>query len=86
MTDEVDDEHCEDCGYLFRHPAHDHCAVKDKHAPHDTATRIVWAIETDLRDRRGIRHEWDNVDDEIQDEIRDSLIAKASAALTAEEK
>ena len=34
------------------------------------AIKIFRAIERDLRDRRGIRHEWDRVDRDIQREIR----------------
>jgi hypothetical protein len=33
---------------------------------------IFKVVEEDLRDRRGIRHEWDNVDEDIQKEIRDT--------------
>lgn len=38
------------------------------------AKRIVYAIVADLRDRRGIRHEWDQVDEDIQEEILQTLI------------
>lgn len=34
------------------------------------AVKIFEDIEFDLRDRRGIRHEWDQVDEEVQKEIR----------------
>jgi len=34
------------------------------------ARRIVRAIIRDLSDRRGLRHEWDQIDDEIRAEIR----------------
>jgi hypothetical protein len=34
------------------------------------AKKIFAAVESDLRDRRGIRHEWDHVDKEVQEEIR----------------
>lgn len=35
------------------------------------AERIVKAIEDDFTDRRGLRQEWDQIDTEIQDEIRE---------------
>jgi hypothetical protein len=31
-------------------------------------------IEQDLRDRRGIKHTWDSIDEDIQQEIRDTNI------------
>lgn len=34
------------------------------------AKEIFATIEEDLRDRRGIRREWDQVSNEIQEEIR----------------
>jgi len=34
------------------------------------AKNIFKAVEKDLRGRKGIRHEWDQVDEEIQEEIR----------------
>jgi threonyl-tRNA synthetase len=34
------------------------------------AKSIFKTVEKDLRDRKGIRHEWDQVDEEIQEEIR----------------
>lgn len=33
------------------------------------AERIAWYITDDLRDRRGLRHEYDRIDEEIRDEI-----------------
>ena len=42
--------------------------------------RAVRDIEKDLTDRRGLRQEWERIDDEIQDEIRNvwrDLVAKA---------
>lgn len=38
--------------------------------PDFTARAIVEAIIDDLTGRRGLRHEWDNIDDDIQEEIR----------------
>jgi hypothetical protein len=34
-----------------------------------TAEAIVFDIVSDLTDRRGLRQEWDNIDDDIQEEI-----------------
>src|SRR5437899_6401383 len=38
------------------------------------AEKIVDEIISDLSDRRGLRHEWDQIDDEIKDEVRDTWI------------
>lgn len=38
-------------------------------SPHPDAARIVKAIVADLSDRRGLRHEWGHIDDDIRDEI-----------------
>ena len=35
------------------------------------ATLIVDKIIKDLSDRRGLRHEWEKIDEDIQQEIRD---------------
>lgn len=36
----------------------------------DPIALAVAAIETDISDRRGLKHEWDEIDDEVKDEIR----------------
>lgn len=38
----------------------------------DEINDAVEAIIRDLSDRRGLRHEWENIDDEIQAEIREA--------------
>ena len=35
----------------------------------ETAEIIVKNIVKDLSDRRGLRHEWDNIDDDVKAEI-----------------
>ena len=51
-----------------------------------TATEYIVAIQAvdqiidDLRGRRGLRHEWDQIDEEIRAEIRDRWIEIASDA------
>jgi len=35
-----------------------------------TARAIALSIEKDISDRRGLRQEWEQIDEEIQDEIR----------------
>ena len=40
----------------------------------ENAERIVDGIIRDLSDRRGLRHEWDMIDDDIRAEIRDVWI------------
>jgi len=39
-------------------------------------------IEQDLRDRRGIKHTWDSIDEDIQQEIRDTNIKKIEEILS----
>jgi hypothetical protein len=41
----------------------------------DVAERIVKAIEDDICDRKGIGDEWEQIDNEIQAEIRDEWLA-----------
>lgn len=38
------------------------------------AEKIVDKIIDDFTDRRGLRQEWENIDEEIQQEIRDTWI------------
>jgi hypothetical protein len=55
----------------------------DSHStpPQDLAKRILFAIFDDLTDRRGIRHEWDNCDKEIQNEILEENLARIKKEL-----
>lgn len=48
------------------------------------AARAVDAIITDLSDRRGLRHEWDQIDDDIKREIRHAWIAAVIEAFAVE--
>lgn len=59
---------CEDCGGLWNRPGLSRCRRR-KHARPDIAQKIVAEIEYDLTDRRGMG--WDNVDENVQEEIRD---------------
>ena len=65
-------ERCEDCERRFDRPAHPYCGEKEKHVEPDKAQKIVQLIEDDLTDRRGLRQEFDAVDRDTQDEIRDT--------------
>ena len=68
------EERCEHCGVLLSRPGLFRCK-KAAHPAPDLAQRIVAEIERDLRDRRGLRSEWEAIDDEILDEIRDKWAA-----------
>jgi hypothetical protein len=46
------------------------------------AKLIVYSIAHDLRDRRGIRQEWDMIDPDIQEEILQTLIDIVQRELT----
>ncbi|MGL4557102.1 MAG: hypothetical protein ACRCV5_06345 [Afipia sp.] len=51
--------------------------------PTDEAAVVIFAaIEKDLRDRRGLKHEWGGIDPEIQQEIRDTNIKVIARILT----
>jgi hypothetical protein len=39
--------------------------------PSALAIKIVDAIVSNLTDRKGLRHEWDNIDTEVEKEILD---------------
>lgn len=45
------------------------------------AKKIFEAVERDLRDRRGLRHEWDRIEDDIQKEIRETNEANIAKIL-----
>ena len=77
-------ERCDGCGRLLDRPTGEHCPRLSEHPTPDLAQRIVETVENNLRDRRGISQEWDAVDDETQDEIRDTLVALVRAELGAE--
>ena len=64
-------ETCDYCGGVFSRPGLFDCN-SPQHPQPDAAQRIARVIEDDIRDRRGLRQEWEAIDDEIQQEIRDS--------------
>ena len=51
----------------------------------DKAERIVNAIEKDFTDRRGLRQEWEQIDAEMQAEIRASWTALVRKELAKDE-
>jgi hypothetical protein len=53
--------------------------------PMDKAERIVKAIEKDFTDRRGLRQEWEQIDAEIQAEIRATWTAIVRKELAKDE-
>ena len=66
-------ERCEDCGRRFDRPADPYCGEKGKHTVKpDKAQKIVQLLEDDLTDRRGLRQEFEAIDPDTQDEIRDT--------------
>jgi hypothetical protein len=44
--------------------------MKEQNLNLKTANKIVKRIVDDLTDRRGLRQEWEGIDDEIQKEIK----------------
>ena len=59
---------CDECGRRFDRPGF---GCEKTHTEPDAAQELVEKIEHDLRNRRGLRHEFENIDEDIQDEIRD---------------
>jgi hypothetical protein len=49
----------------------------------DRAKLIVEALIEDLSDRRGLRHEWESIDEDIQEEIRQTWITIVLSRLKA---
>lgn len=45
------------------------------------AKKIFEAVERDLRDRRGLKQEWNLIDEEIQQEIRETNEANIAKIL-----
>lgn len=69
----MSEDRCQDCGGRLDRPGLFRC--KDKRHPEpDLAERIVRDLERDLRDRRGLRHEFEACEADIQDEIRDAWV------------
>lgn len=48
-----------------------------------TAERAVAVIVADIRDRRGLKHEWDAIDADVQAEIRETWVQVLLAAEAA---
>jgi hypothetical protein len=48
--------------------------MSDQVVPRTTAERIVDGIIYDLDDRRGLKHEWRRIDEDIRAEIREAWI------------
>ena len=63
-------QRCEECGKRFNRPSF-YSACQQQHSKPTLAQRIVEDVEKNLTGRRGLR--WDGIDDECQDEIRDTL-------------
>ena len=63
-------ERCENCGGRLDRPGLFQCNV-DGHPEPTIAQTIVAAIEADLRGRRGLSGSFEDVDADVQDEIRD---------------
>lgn len=60
---------CEYCGRYYTECSVG-CKYETQHKTADLAERIVHEIEEDVRCRRGLRQEWDQIDGDVQAEIR----------------
>lgn len=81
-----DKDRCYDCNRRLDRPAFEFCNEKHVHADADVAQLIVAAIEADLRDRQGLRQEFEQCDEDIQDEIRDTWADIVRGCLTLHQK
>jgi hypothetical protein len=61
---------CEECNRRLSRPGHPLCSKRGLHRQPTLAEKVVAAIEDDLTDRRGLRQEWESIDDDTQDDIR----------------
>lgn len=64
------ENHCDYCGRRFDRPS-PCCDEGGPHPAPDLAQRVVDAIERDISDRRGLRQQWEKIDNDTQDDIRD---------------
>lgn len=48
--------------------------ILDEKEPSSTSKKTIFRIIDDLRDRKGLRHEFESMDGDIQDEIIDTWI------------
>lgn len=55
--------------------------IVDKVEPSTKTKKAVFNIIADLTDRRGIKHEFNQIDGDIQDEIIETWIAKIDSAM-----
>ena len=65
-------ERCDYCRRRTARPAGPYCEHKDRHTKPDKAQEIVDLLEEDLTDRRGLRQEFEQIDLDVQDDIRDT--------------
>jgi len=63
---------CGNCNRRVDRPSHPFCTDQGNHVEPDVAQRIIEEIESDLTDRRGLRQEFEGIDPDTQDEIRDT--------------
>lgn len=47
----------------------------------DAPTRVAWEIVEFFGERKGFDHWWDNIDDDIKDEIFEDLVAEVAALI-----
>jgi len=60
---------CDECGGYLDRPGLFGCT--EKHPKPTVSQEIVMAIEKNLGDRRGLRQEWEAIDNDRQEDIRE---------------
>lgn len=74
-----DVERCDDCGRRLDRPGHRFCRGDRPHAEPTLAQSIVEGVESELNGRHGMG--FDDIDPDIQDDIRDRLAEIIEAKL-----
>jgi hypothetical protein len=73
------EECCDYCGKSFKRPSFESC--KQKHVQPTLEQKIVEKIERDICDRGGLQEAFEGIDEETQQEIRDTWAKIISANL-----
>ncbi len=74
-------DRCEECGGIMERPGLFGCPIT-RHPYPTLPQRIVAAIETDIRNRRGLGSRFSGIDVDILDELRDEWARLVTAEMS----